>query len=95
MEREKIIQGGKEVLIKAAAQAIPSYCTGTFLLSATLLDELHVMMNSFWWGSNGNVSKGIKWMSWERICVRKVAVDRDFRNLHLFNIAKVGWRLIM
>lgn len=35
------------MLIKAAAQAIPSYCMSTFLFPSTLLDELHRMLNSF------------------------------------------------
>ena len=43
---------GKEILIKSVAQATPSYCMPTFLLLATLCDELQSMMNSFGWGTN-------------------------------------------
>lgn len=63
---KKLSKAGKEILIKAAAQVIPSFCMSTFLLSSNLLDELQRMLNSFWWGSNENVRKGVKWMKWEK-----------------------------
>lgn len=59
---KRISRAGKETLIKSAAQAIPSFCMSIFLLPATLIDELHRMLNSFWWGSNEEASKGVKWM---------------------------------
>lgn len=54
-------------------------------------------MNKFWWESRGDVSKGIKWMSWEKVCVHKELGGRGFRDLHLFNIALLGkmvWWLV-
>lgn len=48
------------------------YCMPTFFMPSSLLDELHIMLNKFWWESGGGGgAKGVKWMSWERICVRK------------------------
>ena len=38
---------GKEILIKAVGQAIPSYCMSTFSLLISLSEELQKMMNSF------------------------------------------------
>lgn len=95
---KKLSKVGKEDLIKAAAQAIPSYCMSTFLLSSTLLDDLHVMLNKCWWENGGDSAKGVKWMHWEKMYVRKKAGGRGFRDLHLFNVAllgKMAWRLIV
>ncbi|KAL8493788.1 hypothetical protein ACS0TY_024815 [Phlomoides rotata] len=93
----KLSKAGKEIMIKATAQAIPTYCMSTFLLPSTLLDELHVMLNKFWWGSNSDSSKGVKWLRWEKICVMKEVGGRGFRDLHMFNIAllgKLAWWLV-
>lgn len=59
---KKLSKAGKEILIKTAGKAISSYCISMFLLPSTLLDELHVMMNAFVWGTDGDSRKGVKWM---------------------------------
>lgn len=51
-KNKKISKAGKEILIKAAAQAIPTYCMSVFLLPSTLIDELHTMLNKFWWSND-------------------------------------------
>ncbi|XP_038715124.1 uncharacterized mitochondrial protein AtMg00310-like [Tripterygium wilfordii] len=56
------------------------------------------MMNSFWWGSGSGGSRGINWMRWDRLCVRKYQGRLGFCKLHEFNLAmlgKSGWRLLL
>lgn len=41
---------GKELLIKAIAQAIPTYMMSIFRIPDGLLDETHSLLVRFWWG---------------------------------------------
>ena len=54
----------KEVLIKAIAQAIPTYTMRVFQLPVKLCDELNSLCAKFWWGQVGN-DKKIHWKSWD------------------------------
>jgi hypothetical protein len=55
-------QGGKEVLIKAIARAIPVYVMGIFKLPFGLLDELTKMIRNFWWGEEKGKRKTLNFM---------------------------------
>ena len=49
--KEKLLTStGKEILIKAIAQAMPSYTMSCFLLPNILCDDLAGMTKQFWWG---------------------------------------------
>ena len=48
---------GNEVLIKAVAQALPTYTMGVFQLPLKLYDEINALCAKFWWGQAGSERK--------------------------------------
>jgi len=61
-----------------------------FLLPSTLEEELQRMINSFWWGSKDQTIRGINWLSWEKLTMKKEFGEMIFRHLHAFNLAMLG-----
>lgn len=43
----------------------------TILFLETLIDELHKMLNSFWWRHSSDPKKWVKWETWESLCKHK------------------------
>lgn len=64
-------RAGKEVLLKNVIQSIPNYALSVFLVPLELGREIERVMNSFWWGCEGERSKGIRWKRWEALCLPK------------------------
>ena len=90
-------QAGREILIKSVLQSIPSYVMSVFLLPRSLIDEIEKMLNSFWWGHNSANSRGLHWMSWERLSIPKSFGGMGFKSFKAFNMAMVGkqaWKLV-
>lgn len=88
--------GGKEVLLKAVALALPTYTMSCFLIPKTICKKIASLMSDFWWKTNKE-SKGMHWRNWDYLCRPKDKGGFGFKDLEAFNIALLGkqlWRMI-
>lgn len=74
---------GKDVLVKAVAQAIPLYSMACFKLPRGLCEHLNSIIRKIWWGCKEGKRKPT-WVSSEVMTRPKYP---GFRNLEVFNLA--------
>jgi hypothetical protein len=81
-----LTQGGKEIMIKAVAQALPTFIMSVFKLPMALCDDLTRLIRDFWWGSERGKWK-MHWVSWDVLVHPKPHGGMGFRDMRIFNQA--------
>ena len=89
-------QASREILIKAVAQALPTYTMTCIKLPLTLCNEIESSICKLFWGQQGDNRK-IHWVKWSDLCKPKSQGSMRFKDLAMFNdalLTKQTWKLL-
>jgi hypothetical protein len=79
-KEELLFIGGKEILLKVVAQAIPIYAMFVFLLPKKVCKKINDVISQFWWGDDDQ-GKKMHWFSWWKLCFPKKKGGMGFKDL--------------
>lgn len=89
-------QGGKEIMLKTVASAIPVHTMSVYKIPQTLVASMHSIMANFWWNNAEHKSR-IHWIGWDKLCLPKEAGGMNFKDLECLNqalLARQVWRIL-
>ncbi|XP_075633306.1 putative mitochondrial protein AtMg00310 [Castanea sativa] len=95
-EGKLLSQAGREVLIKAMIQAIPTYTMGCFKIPLGLCHDIEALIKKYFWGQKGDQRK-IHWVKWGELTKSKMVDGMGFKDLALHNdslLARQSWHLL-
>ncbi|KAL9661671.1 hypothetical protein QQ045_026497 [Rhodiola kirilowii] len=87
--------GGREVLVKAVIQAIPTYMMSVYSFPRKIISEIYKLIRQFWWDKEDG--RGISWVRQDILQKKKDEGGLGLKDLVAFNDAmllKIGWRVV-
>jgi hypothetical protein len=82
--KEKLLSlGGKEILIKAIAQAITVFAMMVFKITKNICKGISDAISQFWWGDEEE-QKHMHWKAWWKLCIPKKSGGMGFRDFTMF-----------
>ncbi|OMO94917.1 reverse transcriptase [Corchorus capsularis] len=94
-KQKYLSMGGKEIMIKAVASALPAYVMSIFKIPKKVCKEMQSAIINYWWGQTENERK-IHWCDWQKLTDLKQDGGIRFKEFEVFNLAllaKQAWRV--